>query len=241
MLADEDPGGAGPSVDPISEAWGAGVLEWMHELRLAERRSIARDLHDRLGHSINATQRQLELFALYRESNPVLAAEKVEAARRTNQKSTDILRALAGDLYAADGFQGLEKELHAFAAESAPEGTEVRVVIRGEESTACPALVGEVFLVLREAAYNSFRHAMASQVVIEVGITPAGIACSVRDDGDGFDAVAPRSADRLGIASMRDRVDLLGGRLSITAEPRGGTRVEFAVPAPGTHLAEHAD
>lgn len=241
MLADEDPGDAGQPGDPVSEARSAGELERMHELRIAERRSIARDLHDRLGHSINATQRQLELFALYRESNPALAMEKVEAARRSNQKSTDILRALASGLYAADGFQGLEKELHAFADESAPEGTEVRVVVQGEEDTACPALIGEVFLVLREAAYNALRHALASLVVIEVRITATEIAGSVQDDGDGFDAAAPQPPDRLGIASMRDRVGVLGGRLSITARPRGGTRVEFAVPVPGARCADHAD
>jgi signal transduction histidine kinase len=76
------------------------------------------------------------------------------------------------------------------------------------------------------------KHSQASAVVIHIGPDPADadtLVLAVADDGTGFDAAAV-GAGRLGLASMRERAERLGGELSITSSPGEGTTVRVIVP-----------
>jgi len=78
--------------------------------------------------------------------------------------------------------------------------------------------------VLREALNNVARHANAGTVLVRIHAGPAGVLVEVADDGDGFDPGAV-PASSLGLASMRERVGLLGGSLDILSKPGGPTVV----------------
>jgi signal transduction histidine kinase len=87
-----------------------------------------------------------------------------------------------------------------------------------------------VFRVAQEALRNVERHANASSVEVSVLGRDGGIALAVRDDGTGFDDSHGPGRGRLGVASMRERVRLLGGRLDIESMRNGGTAILAWVP-----------
>lgn len=122
----------------------------------------------------------------------------------------------------------------ALARESAgPLGFAPRVVFEGPiDTTVDPKTAEELLSTLREALSNVARHAGASQVDIEVS---AGddLVLRVRDDGRGFEATSVTPG--YGLRNMGDRARALDGQLDIGPAPKGGTLVEWKVPAKRSH------
>ncbi len=87
-----------------------------------------------------------------------------------------------------------------------------------------------LFRVAQEALRNAERHAGARGVAVGVAPRDGGMSLTVRDDGAGFDVTKERERASLGLASMRERVRLLGGRLDIDSAPGRGTRIEAWIP-----------
>jgi signal transduction histidine kinase len=104
------------------------------------------------------------------------------------------------------------------------EGDEVAGRARGDRALC-------LFRVAQEALRNAVRHARPQHIGVELRAADGGTRVSVRDDGMGFDAEAERDHASLGLASMRERVALLGGRLEMRSRPGQGTRVTAWVPA----------
>lgn len=206
------------------------LLNQVHEAQVGERRRIARDLHDRIGHAISVTHRQLELFNLYQNTDPLKAGQKIEAAQQAILESMQSLRAVTSDLYTVGSFKSLDTALLNYLDSADTEGVEVRVRVNGDESWATPDVLDESFLVLREAAHNALRHACPTTLIINVDITPHDIRAFVEDDGCGFDPKQPPVSGGVGISSMRERALLIGGTLSIRSAPGRGTHIDFAVP-----------
>ncbi|MFC6578045.1 sensor histidine kinase [Planomonospora parontospora] len=77
--------------------------------------------------------------------------------------------------------------------------------------------------------HNAARHAAAEAVAVRLGCEGGRVVLEVRDDGTGFDAAAA-SGRGLGIASMGDRAQALGGSVRVSSEPGGGTLVRMEVP-----------
>jgi PAS domain S-box-containing protein len=91
-----------------------------------------------------------------------------------------------------------------------------------------------VWRTIREALINVIRHAEAHQAVVRICERDQRLHCSVADDGVGFDAGSPAGAEHFGIDTMRERIEGLGGNLTIESSPGEGTTVRFTVPLPGT-------
>ena len=95
-----------------------------------------------------------------------------------------------------------------------------------------PAQVaGELFRISQEAVINAGRHAGASTVTVTLRRSPDAVELSVADDGRGFDDTGPMPG-HLGLAGMRERAEVLGGRLDIGTSPNG-TVVSARVPLAG--------
>ena len=93
-----------------------------------------------------------------------------------------------------------------------------------------PAVALCVFRVMQEALRNIGRHAGASQVHVSVRQEHGRIHFSIKDDGKGFDPRRQRTTPSLGLASMRQRIELLGGKLRIESSPDRGTAIFAWVP-----------
>jgi signal transduction histidine kinase len=88
--------------------------------------------------------------------------------------------------------------------------------------------------LVQEALRNVDRHAKAHAVSVTLRNRDGGLQLGVRDDGVGFEAARQQATPHLGLASMRERVELLGGELDIDSAPGHGTTIVAWVPLTGT-------
>ncbi|GGL11967.1 two-component sensor histidine kinase [Sphaerisporangium melleum] len=210
------------------------LLSKVHEAHLAERRRIARELHDRIGQCLSVAHRQAELASMLRNDAPATAAVKIERAQEAIQEAMRRLRQLTSGLHPHESMQGLEKALLAHLELIGADDAGVELLVNGDESWLSPAVGEECLLILGEATRNALSHADASAILIRVDIAPHALHASVVDDGRGFDSRLPPARNGLGLVSIEERVTLMGGTVSITSEVGRGTRIEFTVPLRGS-------
>ncbi|MCP3817865.1 ATP-binding protein [Streptomyces sp. A3M-1-3] len=193
----------------------------------SERRRPAREVHDELGTALSTAARRIELHAI-----ETAETSHLDAARHAIQKAIDITRRLTGGLQEQTVLRPLIQVLQEFAAGAAPESTQVRFKTTGDERLLSDVCRRELFLAVREALRNTFRHARAGQVTVALRFTRRWAHAGITDDGVGFDTgdlLAPGHRAP-GLRSMTDRIDDLCGRLTIASTPGTGTRVEVHLP-----------
>jgi two-component system sensor histidine kinase DegS len=100
-----------------------------------------------------------------------------------------------------------------------------------DEGERLPASVETaLFRIVQEAVNNVFQHAQARRVSVILTRDADCVELRVADDGRGFDAQLPRSGKHIGLWSMRERVEQLGGQFEVRSAPGQGTTVTAAVP-----------
>ncbi|MFJ6194958.1 sensor histidine kinase [Micromonospora sp. NPDC092111] len=213
-----------------SEAYIAFLLDRVHEVQLAERRRTARELHDRVGGPASVVTRNLELARTYVENDLDKFRDKIDIAHQAGVQTLDAVRGVASDLRLESRFDNLEQALHNFVEAMAEGNATIDLSVSGDESWIPAEVLAEVFLVIREALRNAFCHSEANTVVSRVDIAPHEIRAWVSDDGVGFDPDSGGSTGGGGLASMRERVELLGGKLLLDSRPGLGTRIEAFIP-----------
>ncbi|OLB66086.1 MAG: hypothetical protein AUI10_03900 [Actinobacteria bacterium 13_2_20CM_2_72_6] len=204
------------------------LSERLHRSHADERRRIARELHDLVAHSVAVALQNLELYSVWQQSDEERAARKLDAARAALHDTVDLVRALTQDLRRSGAEDGLAAALSGYAATMVPDAMTCRLRVSGDEQGVPPAIRGELFLILREALHNACRHAGASRIDVDVTIGPQSVRADVVDDGRGFDPAGPTAG--AGFASMRERADLLAGRLAVSSVAGHGTTVHVEVP-----------
>jgi signal transduction histidine kinase len=108
-------------------------------------------------------------------------------------------------------------------------GIQARVLVEGEVALAAD-LEEALYGIAQEALNNALKHAKASQVVLSVRAAEQSVTVAVADDGQGFDLANIRHKGGLGLTSMQERADEIGGRLTVGSAPGEGTRVTVTVP-----------
>ncbi|RLU87029.1 histidine kinase [Streptomyces griseocarneus] len=203
---------------------------------LHDRDRIARDLHDLAIQRLFATGMTLQSATRLIERPE--AAERVGRAVDDLDTTIQIIRSTIFGLRTAGsaggdargGRRGLRRAM-AEAAQAATRtlGFASALRIEGPADTDVPDELAEhVLAVTVEALSNAARHADARHVDVSL-VVGAWATLTVTDDGVGVGS-APR---RGGLANMRARADLFGGRLSVETPEGGGTRIVWAVPLPG--------
>ena len=212
-------------------AYGNYLLARVHESHADERRRISRELHDRVAHSMMATFRSLELYEMYETKDPPKARAKLELAKGTTREALELTRSLSRELRSTSAEEGLEVALADLLSAAAPEGMRSWVSVEGDEALIPPQVRNELFLTLREGVRNAVSHSGAATMSVKLRITEDHVRATVEDDGRGFDP-AGTASDGTGLASMRERVTLLGGNLGLASTSGEGTRVEVSIPLP---------
>jgi two-component system sensor histidine kinase UhpB len=214
------------------EAERVGTAAAVLRAQESERARVARDLHDEANQALATVS--IRLAATADCAPPQLAAELAETQRLATQAMEELLR-LARDLRpAALDDHGLLPALRtqvrlfgerfAIAAEFAADGTRARL---GEFEQLV------VYRVVQEALSNIARHGRAGSVHVQVsGCDGPRVRVRIADDGGGFDPVRVRGGG-LGLAGMRERAILAGGRLDVRTTPGGGTTIELTLHATG--------
>lgn len=207
------------------------AVEIVNRLRRAhtdERRRIARDLHDQVAHGLSVALNSLELHLLYLDSDPARALAQLRTAMRAVRRSQETVRALAWGLRRREVGHGLDAALRDYLTAVAPPTVDWTIEVRGDDSRLPAETCDELFLALREAVRNALIHASADRVEVAVRIGPDAVHASVIDDGIGFDT--ERHGQGGGLASIRERAELLGGGVTLSSAAGAGTTVRMLIP-----------
>ena len=205
----------------------------------AERERISRELHDRVAHRMGVVHQSLELFAALRDADPERAAEKLDQARVNTRQALEQTRNLSAELKSLQEEEleeGLEAAFRKLANSYVPEGMEMDVSFRGEESALPNAVRTQVYLAMREAIRNAVKHSGCSRIGVALEVEDGQVHGLVEDDGEGFDPEEVEEATPswgVGLGSMRERIEILGGSLLVDSEQGEGTGVEMRVPLDG--------
>jgi PAS domain S-box-containing protein len=199
----------------------------------AERERISRELHDRVAHHMGVAHQSLELYAALRDTAPARAAERLDLARETTMVALDQTRALSAELKRLQDEElkgGLEAAFRALSETVVPEDIRLDVSFSGEESAIPGPVETQVYLAMREAIRNAVRHSGCSHIRVTLAVRDGEVLGLVEDDGEGFDPEAVQEATPswgVGLRSMRERAEMLGGSLRVDSEPGAGTKVEM--------------
>lgn len=113
-------------------------------------------------------------------------------------------------------------------------GIKAHLETAGQERRLPPEIETALFRIVQEATTNTVRHAHARSASISLEFEESSVAVHIEDDGRGFDpnevAKAKDSGRGLGLLSMKERVEHLGGVLSIMSEPGKGTQIQIEIP-----------
>jgi signal transduction histidine kinase/ligand-binding sensor domain-containing protein len=230
----------------VTLAWGAYRLrmrrlqrqfEMTLDARVGERTRIARELHDTLLQSFHGLllrfQTALDLLPdRPGEARQVLASTIDQAA----EAITDGRDAVQGLRTSATETNDLADALRTLGAELASEhgGDEtLRIDVQGNPRALHPIVRDEAFRIAGEALRNAYGHAGARQIEVEISYDERQLRVRVRDDGKGIDPEVLRAGGRgghFGLRGMRERAQLVGGKLTVWSGPDAGTEVELSVP-----------
>jgi signal transduction histidine kinase len=219
----------------IATAQSVEAERLKHSIRASEseRQRWARELHDETLQELGALKLMLE--SAYRSGRPEAIQDAVERSLDQLTSSITSLQGLITELRpAALDELGLEPALEALVRRtSARFGLEVNASFELASAGGRSRLSGEIestaYRLVQEAINNVVKHAQAERIQVEVIEAGGSVHLTVRDDGNGFD---PSSTDGgFGLIGMQERVELVGGRLSIESARGRGTMVRAELPA----------
>lgn len=204
------------------------------EVQEAERRHLARELHDDIGQGLTALKLNLEALARGRDGAALETriGEALETTRHTiervRQLSINLRPLQLDDLGLAAALRShLDRQAKLGGLAPHFEIQEVPVKLPADIETAC-------FRVAQEAINNIVRHSKAANVWLRLFLAGEHLALSVRDDGAGFDVTSAQrraaAGESLGVVSMEERVALAGGTLQIHSAPGQGTVIVASFP-----------
>ncbi len=197
----------------------------------AERLRIARELHDVLAHSLSQISVQAGVGLHLFDSRPEKARESLEAIKVTSSQALEEVRGVLGFLRAegSPAARAPEPDLDripVLVETYRRAGLEVRYD-RELTSSPAPAIQLAVYRIVQESLTNVGRHAQARSVSIALTEDGTDYVVEVTDDGRGLPAGGDEGR---GLVGMRERAELLGGRLDVRASEGGGVTVVARIP-----------
>jgi signal transduction histidine kinase len=211
-------------------------------IKEAERKRIAREIHDDLGQNLLALRIEAELlFSRTREHHPRLHAR---AGMTLSQIDVTIksVRQIINDLRPNVLDLGLNAAVDWQISEFRRRtGIKCDLVEYHHDIKVNDEFATTVFRILQESLSNVQRHARATWVRVDLLIEEGWVRMSIRDNGIGL-VRGMRKPGSFGLIGMEERVSMLGGTLSLRDAPGGGTVVEVALPIQqeNSHSGQHS-
>jgi signal transduction histidine kinase len=199
-----------------------------------ERRRVARELHDDISQTLTGLVMSLGSAEAIMESDPNAAKQRLESLRHLTSEAVEDVRRLIRDLRPS-----LLDDLGLVPAVSwyvenylAPAGVKATLETSDLDHRLALTLEITLFRVVQEAITNIVKHAQAKTASICLKVTSSTIVGSIEDDGKGFNVNDQHRGKHggVGILGMKERIELLKGKLRVASEPGKGTRVHFEIP-----------
>jgi signal transduction histidine kinase len=203
------------------------------QARAEERARLAGEMHDVVTHRVSLMV--LQAGALQITAPDEATRRAADELRAAGVQALDELRDLVGILRTApeDDQAPSTAELAALVAESSAVGTPAELIEDGDPALASPVVGRTAYKVVREALTNVRKHAPGARVLVRVSYDESGVRVSVQNTP----AAHPPAGDLaetgsgLGIASLRQRIELVHGTLRAGSSPDGGFSLEAMLPS----------
>jgi signal transduction histidine kinase len=207
-----------------------------------ERARIGRDLHDVVAHSLSVVVAQAQAALAAQQRHPERTTQALREVITVGRESLAEMRRLVGAFGPApDAEHGLAPQVGIAALPGLVErvraaGVAVRLTISGPQADVPAGVDLSTYRIVQEALTNTLKHAGAgARAGVRVTIEPDRLDVEVVDDGAGRPA-GPDTGDGNGLRGIAERVHLLGGELTVGADPGGGFAVRARLPvAPRAH------
>ncbi|HET7271890.1 MAG TPA: histidine kinase [Rubrobacter sp.] len=202
--------------------------ERLVKTREEERRRLRRDLHDGLGPTLGSLPMKLDVAGDLLERDPIAARELLDGLKRQAQSAVADIRMLVHELRppALDEL-GLVGAIRETAAQYAQNGLRVSVHANEELSSLPAAVEVAAYRIVQEALTNVAHHAAAGECSVTLKLGASALDLEIQDDGRGL---SPRRGQGVGLYSMSERAEELGGNCIVESPPQTGTRVRATLP-----------
>ena len=210
-----------------------GLSGRLMEVQEAERRHLARELHDEIGQLLTGLRLTLDVPA----PPSAMVGERLEEARGLVEELLDRVRALSLDLRPSilDDLGLLPALLGHLERYTSQTKVHVRLEHHGLDRRFDPEIETGAYRIVQEALTNVARHSGVDEVIVRLWSTHDVLGVQVEDHGRGFDPDAVLgSGGSGGLAGLRERAVLLNGHFTVETKPGGGVRLTAEVPVNGS-------
>lgn len=208
-------------------------VEARDKAALEERQRLARELHDSVSQALYGIALGARTAQTWLERDPAKAAEPIGYVLSLAEAGLTEMRALIFELrpesLEAEGLVAVLNRL--VEAIRARHGLDAHAALP-EEPDAPLEVKEAIYRIVQEGLHNIVKHAKATKVDLRLNRDDEGFWVELTDDGKGFDAEGTFPG-HLGLRSMRERAEHLGGSMEISSAPGDGTRVRFRIPLAG--------
>jgi signal transduction histidine kinase/ligand-binding sensor domain-containing protein len=204
------------------------------EERQVEREAVARDLHDTFLQSVQALILRFHIGTQeLAEDHPVRQSfeEALKQSDSVSREGRDVLSRLhlstTRPESLTEAFAALGREFRLL------NPVQFDVIVSGNRQELNAVVQGELVKIGREALFNAFRHAKASQIEVEIHFGIVELRVQFRDNGTGIDPAILRAGSatgHYGLSGMRERCSKIGSSLELWSRPGAGTEIEVRVP-----------
>jgi PAS domain S-box-containing protein len=205
-----------------------------------EHRRISRSLHDEAGQALTALSVRLHrLEKRFAEQNGSSDSGGVRTElaelRQIAQSTQEGLRHMAHTLHPSvlEHF-GLTEAVRGFLHDTgADSSAELQTNVARDFPRFSPTEESAIYRIIQEAVTNALRHASAKTIRVSFETGNDAACIRIEDDGGGFDTLGARAMNGIGLVSMRERAEMIGGQLNISSVRGSGTTVTLSIPASG--------
>jgi signal transduction histidine kinase len=204
----------------------SGMTRKLIESQEQERARIGRELHDDINQRLAMLSVELEQL----QQSPSEFQNRVQELRKELRQISDDVQAMSHDLHSSKmEYLGAVSGMKSWCMQVA-ERHKFDIDFRSDLSSALPLEIGlPLFRVLQESVNNAIKHSRQKRVEVRLRDDSGEIHLLVRDSGVGLDLEGALSGKGLGLTSMRERVRLLNGTMSIESKPNEGTTIHVRV------------
>jgi signal transduction histidine kinase len=214
-------------------------IEEGFRMRVYERESIARSLHDTFLQSVQGLMFSMHALVMKLPADAAIRVEFEQLLQRAGQvvsEGRDEVRGLRGEYGSSDEFwTALLRDVTLAVPQARAR---VRLVDADALCRLCTHLRHDVYAIVRESVVNALRHT-GGAVTVQIAAGPKHVAVSVADEGAGLGDYRNGKPGHFGIPGMRERAALIGARLDFIDPADGGARVVLTIPAAVAYGEEH--